>query len=167
MGKATNPARARRQNASAALAKHGTIERVNGIDYNHGGTPLTRWKATKQLSSTQELAIEHMLRLWDLAGIKGAPVTAGYGERIGGAGQCDPAWRSAMILDAQDDLRRIEARYPKPYWQIFENCIRHDEPAGCAGSSIMGWGNKTATARALTVVQLVADQIYMDERLIA
>jgi len=167
MGKATQPAAARRQAANDELADKGNVERINGVDINHGGSPLQRWKANKQISPTQELAIEHMLHLWELAGVKPVPVTAAYGERIPGNGKPDPEWLTARILDAQDDLARIKARFHPAWWQVFENCIRYDEPAGRVGSSIMGWSDRTATNSALVTVRMVADHICMDERLVA
>ena len=166
MGKATNP-RTKRQAANDELASKGDVESVNGVDINHGGSPLQRWKANKQISASQELAIEHMLMLWELAGVKGAPVTAAYGERIPGNGKPDPEWLTARILDAQDDLRRIEAQFHPTWWQVFENCIRYDEPAGRAGSRIMGWSTRAATNSALVTVCFVADHICMSERLVA
>ena len=156
MGKATNP-RTKRQAANDELASKGDVESVNGVDINHGGSPLQRWKANKQISQTQELAIEHMLMLWELAGVKGAPVTAAYGERIPGNGKPDPEWLTARILDAQDDLERIEGYFSgvlNKWWRVFENCVRYDEPAGRSGSRIMGWSNRAATNSALVTCLL-------------
>lgn len=166
MGKATAP-RQRRQAANDQLAKHGTVERINGVDHNHGGSPLSRWKATKQISPTQELAIDHVIRLWELAGVQGAPITAAYGERIPGNGRPEPAHIIAAVMDAKEDLARIESWFPKLWWQVFENCIRYDEPAGQLGSRLMGWSERSAVTRALTTVQFVADVICMRERLVA
>jgi len=172
MGKATNPAAARvkRQAANDDLVSKGNVESINGVSVNHGGSPLQRWKATKQLSASQELAIEHCLRLWDLAGIKEPATTAAYGERIPGNGRPDPEWVTAQIIDAKDDLRRIEGYFrdgARKYWQVFENCIRYDEPAGRVGSRIMGWSDRQATNSARLTVQFVADIVCMNERLVA
>lgn len=170
MGKATRPAAVRRQAANDQQRQQGTIERINGVDINHGGSPLQRWKANKLITPTQELAIEHCLMLWELAGIKEPATTASYGERIPGNGKPDPEWLTARILDARDDLARIEGYFrdgARKYWQVFENCIRYDEPAGRAGSRIMGWSDRQATNSALVTVQFVADIVCMNERLVA
>ena len=155
------------QRATPELVAQGNVINVNGRDVHTGASPYARWKASGSISPTQELAIDHCLRLWELTGITGPSVTAGYGERIPGGQRDDPEWLTAKILDAKDDLRRIEGYFPRCYWQIFENCIRHDEPAGRAGSRIMGWGNASAVHSARTVVQFVADIVADKERLVA
>src|SRR3546814_9061423 len=70
-------------------------------------------------------------------------------------------------MEARDDMQRVcggigvsgeyEPGYiPSAYWRVFENCIRFDEPAGVMGSNL---GRSAQYARALTVVQFVADLI--------
>lgn len=168
MGRARKVAKpVARDGASAWLAQHGPIERHAGIDINRGGSPLCRWKAAGEISQTQDLAIQHVLRLWDLAGIPLTPVTAGYGERVAGWQGDEPQRLANARLDAADDLARIQRYVPLAYWQVFENCIRWDEPGGRAGSRLMGWSERNSGQRTLTVVQLVADVICMNERLVA
>lgn len=156
-----------RQGASPWLTQHGPIERQGGVDINRGGSPLCRWRAAGEITPTQDLAIQHVLRLWDLAGIPLTPVTAGYGERVAGWQGDEPERLANARLDAADDLARIQGYVPLPYWQVFENCIRWDEPGGRAGSKLMGWNERNSAQRALTVVQFVADVICMNERLVA
>ncbi len=155
--------------ANDNLRQKGGIVNVNGIDHNVGGSPYTRWKASGQITPMQERAVEHCLRLWELTGVTGPSVTAGYGERIPSGNRCEPDWLVIKILKAREDLARVEGYFDgiRSYWDVFENCVRHDEPAGRAGSRIMGWGNHVAVGKALVTVQFVADMIAVKERLVA
>lgn len=146
------------------LAQHGRVEQINGVVINYGGSPLRRWIGQGVLSDTQRLAIDHCLRLWDWAGIPMAPVTAGYGERIGGDME-DPEHVANRKIDAADDLKRVSGYVPTAYWRVFENCIRYDMPAGVLTSDAVDWNDRTAPTKALTIVQFVADVICMNEKL--
>ena len=164
MGKATNP-RAARQAANDELHSQGEVERINGVDHNRCASPLVYWRAHKQLTTTQEAGIAYCIRLWDI--LTSEPrVTAGYGERIGGHDGDETGRQLIARADAKDDLRRVQGYIPAPYWQVFENAIRFDEPAGVIGSRL-GWGSNSAKTKALTIVQMVADTVCMQERLSA
>lgn len=130
---------------------------------NRGGTPVMRWLASGKLNETQGIAIQTCYRLWDIVGIKQA-TTASYGERI--PGHANEEHRTALYLEAKDDLARIEGYFMglKPYWTVFENVCRFDEPAGIAGSSL-GFGTRSAEDRAHQVVCFVADIIATNEKL--
>lgn len=131
---------------------------------NRGGTPVARWKASDQLSSSQIAAIDHCTRLWQLAGTQ-SRVTGSYGERIASSGTSEYA--AVIEIDARRTLHRIIDYFPGPlraYWECFENVCRHDMPAGVAGSSLSK-STRTADARAFTVVCFVADTIAFKERL--
>ena len=161
MGKATNP-RTKRQAANDQ--QQDGIERINGVDHNRQASPLVYWRSKKMISSSQDAAIEYALRIWELVGLK-PKTTASYGERT--TGSCDGGESGRLILKrmrADDDLKRIKGYVPSQYWSIFENCIRHDEPAGIAGSRL-GFGSRTSKERAHTIVCMVADTIAMNERL--
>ena len=71
------------------------------------------------------------ITLW---GKVGAPrITAHYGERISTGAYGD----SITQLDALDQLHRFKSLlgpYQRHYWTVFENVVRHNEPAGVAGS---------------------------------
>jgi len=155
--------------ANDNLKAKGGVVNINGVDHHVGASPYTRWKASGQISATQERAIDHCIRLWELVGISPGSTTAGYGDRVPGTGQSDPEWLVVKKLDAMTDLRRVEGYFTglTPYWSVFENCIRHDEPAGSIGSRLMGWGNGNAVAKALVTVQFIADTIADRERLVA
>jgi hypothetical protein len=142
---------------------------------NTKASPLAYWKAQNALTAPQESAIAYCIDLWEF--LPPLPrCTANYGEAI--FGNTNGVESEAAInasLDAKDDLARIcggmnrsgvhvIGYIPQKYWRVFENCIRFDEPAGVAGSSL-GYTGRSANAKALTVVAFVADLIAMKENL--
>jgi len=116
------------------------------------------------LTATQEAAISYCIHLWEFLPPMPA-TTAKYGERIpsNDIGHESEAAVNAW-LDAIANLRRIEGYIPRSYWQVFENCIRFDEPAGVAGSSL-GYTGRSGKAKAHVIVCFVADIIAMKEGL--
>jgi hypothetical protein len=163
MGKATSPA-AYRQKANKELAVHGLVERVNGVDVNHGGSPVTRWRANKMLEPAHEAAIAYCTRIWDLIGISQS-TTARYDEPSAKAHDAgDSGKRILSKMDADSDLARIKSYIPEPYWRVFENCVRFDEPTGVLGSRFTS-PSKTEKTRAHTIVCFVGDIIAQRERL--
>jgi len=165
MGKATQPAAARRQAANDELRAQTTVESVNGVDHNRGASPLVYWRAHGLLTDAQQAGIGYCVRLWSIL-TKEPRVTAGYGEHVGGYDGDETGRQLITRADAKDDLARVEGYIPRAYWQVFENAIRFDEPAGVIGSRL-GWGGQSAKTRALTIVQMVADVVCMNERLSA
>lgn len=141
----------------------GIYEGTGASIVNRGGTPVERWRNAKRLSDTQYLAIALCGRLWAILGISPS-VTANYGQRIEASFVPDES-RTLNWIEARADLYRIMDYVPSPYWQVFENVCRHDEPAGVAGSR-MGFGSRSAQDRAHTIVCLVADIIAMREGLL-
>lgn len=139
----------------------GTYEGERRI-VNRGGTPIMRWMTAGKISETQGLAIQTCYRLWALVGTE-QRTTASYGERIAGDTSTNPE-RAAMLIEAREDLYRIQGYVPAPYWDVFQNVCRFDEPAGVAGSRL--GSNRGAEDRAHTIVCFVADIIAMKERLI-
>lgn len=130
---------------------------------NRGGTPVMRWLAAKKLSETQMLAIMLCYRLWDLCGIK-QRVTGTYGERLA-VSEAHIDHRAVTTLEATEDLYRIQSYIPTPYWEVFQNVCRFDEPAGVAGHAA-GYSSRTAERRAHAIVCFVADTIAQNERLL-
>lgn len=137
-----------------------TAQRVTAF-VNRGGTPYARWKAEERLTDNQRVAIDHVIRLWALAGTE-RRITANYGERISGSGNAEH--RAISEIEAREDLHRIQDYIPSKYWHCFENVIRWDEPAGIAGSKL-GFGGRSACDRAHQVCCFVADIIFERERL--
>ncbi len=128
---------------------------------NRGGTPIARWIAEDKLSDNQQRAIAHCLYLWRMTE-RPQRVTASYGERIPGSG--DSEFRAANEIEAREDLHRIKGYIPNTWWDVFENVVRFDEPAGVAGGKL-GYGSRTASERAHTVVAFVSDIVFERERL--
>lgn len=122
--------------------------------------PVERWFADRRLTDTQMAAIGLVRGLWEIAGIR-QKVTGTYGERLPA---CSNEWLAVREIDARHELHRIQDWFPPPYWEVFENCARFDEPAGVAGSRL-GFGTRSARDRAHTVVCFVADFIAMKEGL--
>jgi hypothetical protein len=141
--------------------RHGDYERHNGRITNRGGTPIARWKTAGLLSDSQQAAIAHCIRLWDLAETT-TRVVANLDRTIFGIANDDE--KAARVIDARDDLHRIKSGFPLPYWDIYENVCRFDEPAGLAGSRLCS-DTSAAAGNARVVVCMVADMIAMRERL--
>lgn len=143
---------------------HGETSTKVQTKRNVKASPLAYWKAQNMLTATQEAAISYCIRLWEFLPPMPA-TTAQYGERIpsSDSGHESEAAVNAW-LDAIDDLRRVEGYIPRSYWQVFENCIRFDEPAGVAGSSL-GYSGRSGKAKAHVIVCFVADIIAMKEGL--
>lgn len=126
---------------------------------NRGGTPLARWKKAGLLSETQEAAILHCTRLWQLTDTS-SRLVANLDRTIFGA----PGNGNMAEIEARNDLHRIKSGFPLPYWSIFENVCRFDEPAGVAGSKLAE-DDVTRRTMARAIVCMVADMIYLRERL--
>lgn len=140
-------------------AKHGDYETNLRFIVNRGGTPIARWKKANLLSEHQEAAILHCIRLWELTSSSGRLVANLDRTVFGSAGNGHSA-----EIEARDDLHRIKSGFPAAYWDVFENVCRFDEPAGVAGSRLAE-DDVTRRTMARTIVCMVADMIYMRERL--
>ena len=123
--------------------------------------PVTRWENAGKLTPTHVAVIDTVRRLWHITGLHQS-VTANYGERIGGTGHAES--RALNEIQAREDLVRMEGYIPRPYWQVFENCVRHGWAAGVAGSEL-GYGDRSAQDRAHMVVVFVCDIIGIKERI--
>lgn len=136
----------------------GTYSEGRRIVNNHD--PVARWKASGRLTQGQELAIELCVRLWNLAG-RMAPVTARYDVPT----PAGPGVESRVVneVEARNDLHRIRGYVPTAYFDLFENVVRHGEPAEIAGLRL-NFGGRSAADRAHQVVCFVADIIAMKER---
>lgn len=128
---------------------------------NAGGTPIARWKRDGKLTDTQSLAIDHCIYLWSWTGTE-QRITMSWEERVQGGGNSER--RAINEIEARDDLHRIHGYIPVPYWSVFENVCRWDEPAGVAGSRL-AMGDYKSEIRAHLTVCFVADIIHTRERL--
>ena len=145
-------------------ARHGDYARdgragKSAMMRNRGGTAIDRWEANRLLSETQLAAIAHMQRLWRIVEAGPRLVTNLDQTVFGCAGDGNLA-----EIEARADLHRIRDGFPAPYWNVFENVVRFDEPAGTAGSRLSNFSRSSAEAARL-IVCLIADTIYMRERL--
>ena len=69
--------------------------------------------------------------LWAKIGCK--RITARYDERVGSGSQ-DSSERAQEALDVIFDMKRMLGPYQRHQWPVFENVLRHNLPAGVAGS---------------------------------
>lgn len=153
-----------RDTATDEVKAMGDTERVNGIEYNHGGSPVTRWRNAKMLKPVHEAAIAYCLNIWGWIGTI-PRTTALYGERTSPSSDAGDSGRVILAkLNAQDSLARVQGYVTTSQWNIFENCVRWDEPAGVIGSRL-GFGTRTAGTRAHQTVCLVAEIIAHKEGL--
>ena len=145
-------------------ARHGDYARdsragKSAIMRNRGGTSVDRWQANGLLSETQLAAIAHMQRLWQIVDA-GPRLVANLDQTVfGSSGEGNLA-----EIEARDDINRIRSGFPAPYWNVFENVVRFDEPAGAAGSRLANV-SRSAKEAARLVVCLIADTISLRERL--
>ena len=145
-------------------ARHGDYARDgrpgrSPIMRNRGGSSVDRWEAKGLLSETQLAAIAHMQRLWQIVEA-GPRLAMNWEQTIYG---CNGDGNLAEI-QAREDLQRISSGFPAAYWDVFENVVRFDEPAGTAGSRLASV-SRSAVEAARLVVCLIADTISLRERL--
>ena len=122
--------------------------------------PVARWTASGRLTESQQAAIRHCSRLWELSGLKQA-LTANYGHVVSGAGCTER--QAARQIDARRKLQKLQDACPPDAWDVFENVCRWGEPAGVAGSAL-GYEPRSAQAVAHVMVCIVADIVAMKER---
>lgn len=125
-------------------------------------SPVARWKKAERLSDSQIAAIDLCEALWAKCGLR-QKLTASYGERMPMG--CDNEWIAVHEIDARRRLARIEGYVPAHMWEVWENVVRWDEPAGMAGASLGFEGSKSSQAAVLMLVMCVADLIAKEERL--
>ena len=131
------------------------------VHRNRGGTPIMRWTRKGMLTHQQLAAIEWCQRLWHISTTT-PRLAAAYGERITGADTVELA--AIKVLAADQDLTRFKSHVPRNAWGVFENVCRWGMSAGIAGWEL-GYGTRTAEARAHQTVCIVADTIAEKERI--
>jgi hypothetical protein len=83
-------------------------------------------------------------------------VIARYGERIAASTHGN----GYSQQEAADEIAHRKRMVPAPYWDVFENVIRHNEPAGVAGSRFAS-NTPQSIGAAKTIVGFVASVIAM------
>lgn len=128
---------------------------------NCGATTIERWAQRGKLDERRMAAILFYQAAW--AWHIGEPkVTANYSPGIArGAGQAIELWASSRMR-AKESLRLLDQevffRIPVEHFQVWQNVVLWDEPAGVAGGRV-GFCHKPAEAAALLIVGLVASMI--------
>jgi hypothetical protein len=140
-------------------AQHGDYDRNLRKVVNRGGTPIARWRTAGHLSDSQDAAIAHCIVLWDIISSSSGLVANLDRTVFGTPGDGHP-----REVEARSDLLRMKNHVGAKYWDVFENVVRFDEPAGVAGSRI-GTPPQKAEYTARLIVQFVADIVTLRERL--
>ena len=158
------------------LAQHGSYEEGKVVDLtgelggrrmsivkvmmNRGGTAVDRWIANDKaglFEEPQRRAIRYTQNLWERAqegGVRAVDTTADVVDGIDGWSQ-----QEAIV-----ELKKLQARVPRQYWDVYENVCRWDEEAGVAGSRLASNG-RSAIDAAKTTVAFTASLIAMWRRL--
>jgi hypothetical protein len=144
---------------NAFTEQHGIYARNMRYVQNNGCTVVKRWETANLMSPSQLAGIAHCIRLWEAADTsRGMVIDL---ERVRGGESFGDGLRQQEALD---DLDRIKGYIPRPYFEVFENCVRFDEPGGYAGSRLAEQ-SRGAMKRVLTIVQFTADIVAQHERL--
>lgn len=125
-------------------------------------SPVERWIRAGRLSDTQQAAIVLVRALWGKIELR-QRLTSTYGHRIPTGS--DNEWLANSEIQARKDLARIEGYFLPWQWEVWENVVRFDEPAGTAGSALGFSGTKAQQSAVLMLVKMVADMIAVKERL--
>jgi hypothetical protein len=83
-------------------------------------------------------------------------LTALYGERVASSTHGD----GYSQQEAADEIAFRKKLVPRTYWEVFENVVRHNEPAGVAGSRFAN-NRPQQIASARAIVGMVANVIAM------
>lgn len=127
---------------------------------NRGGTAVERWVANDKsglFEEGQQRAIRYTQSLWQRADgqLKAVDTTRDVvDDYIDGMSQ----------QEALDELGKLKARVPRPYWDCYENVCRFDEEAGKAGSRLAS-NSRSAVDAAKTTVAFTASLIAQWRRL--
>jgi hypothetical protein len=137
----------------------GGRNKIVKVMLNRGGTAVERWISSDSkgmFGEGEQRAIRYCQNLWTRAEGNLRAVDPGA-DRV----DAPLGWAQQEALV---ELRRIEARVPKPYWACYENVCRFDQEAGAAGSDISS-NSRSAVDAAKTTVAFTASLIAMWRRL--
>lgn len=128
---------------------------------NLGGTPIERWHARGVLAERQMAAIMFYQRAWNMH-IGQPRVVANWSAVICGSAQGAIEIYAGTRIAAKESLRLLDQevffRLPVEHFQVFQNVVIWDEPAGVAGGRA-GFCHKPAEAVARVIVGTVASMI--------
>lgn len=128
---------------------------------NLGGTPIERWHARGKLDPRQMAAILFYQQAWRMW-IGEPRVVAGYSPVIVRGAQGALEVYAGSRIAAKEGLRLLDQevffRLPVDHFQVWQNVVIWDEPAGVAGSRI-GFCHKPAEAVAQMMIATMASMI--------
>ena len=127
---------------------------------NRGGTAVERWIAndkTGLFEEGQQRAIRYTQGLWLRA--------EGRMKAVDPTRDIVDDYTDGMSQqEALDELGKLKARVPRPFWDCYENVCRFDEEAGTAGSRLAS-NSRSAIDAARTTVAFTASLIALWRRL--
>lgn len=126
---------------------------------NRGGTAVDRWINNDRaglFGESEQRAIRYCQNLWTRAegNLKAVDHSADVVDAPLGWAQ-----QEALV-----ELKQLEARVPRQYWDCYENVCRFDEEAGSAGSRLAN-NSRSAIDAAKTTVAFTASLVAMWRRL--
>lgn len=133
---------------------------------NRGGSTVERWEASGALDARQMDAIRLYRWAWTLAFGGEQRTTMNWGNMSGvsvrGLQLQDFV---ASAIEAKETIadmdRHIFAKMPRHYFDLWQNVVIFDEPAGAAGGRLGFAGRDSAATAALTSVRMICDLIGM------
>jgi hypothetical protein len=136
-------------------------EKTIRVVRNLGGTPVERWQVRGHLDERQMAAIlfyQAAYRTW----IGEPRVTANYSPAIVRNVKGSIELYAASVIAAKESLRLLDQevffRLPVGHFQVWQNVVIFDEPAGVAGGRA-GFLHKQAEGAARAIVSIVASMI--------
>ena len=137
---------------------------------NRGGSTIDRWEASGALDDTQMSAIKKYRHAHHLA--FGTPSIGQDWGRLGMVqirGTLTISDFIADAIEAKDTLLNLDkevfGRMPRSYFDVWQNVVLHDEPAGIAGGRLGFKGRNGAQYGAQADVSLIAHQLVIHWRL--
>lgn len=126
---------------------------------NVASTTVDRWLAQggPGFETPQRKAVDHVRSLWAITG-SGPRVIASYARLGAGGSSAAGTEERENYLAALHSLQRYEREFPAYVWNVFEQVVRFDEPAGIAGSRLAS-NNAQRQAHAKACIGFVASKI--------
>lgn len=137
---------------------------------NRGGSTVERWEISGALDVRQMDAIRLYRWAWTLAFGGEQRTTTNWSNMTGvmvrGLQLQDFVASAIEARETIDEMdRAIFKRAPRHYFDVWQNVIIFDEPAGAAGGRLGFTGRDSAATAALATVRFICDLICMEFRL--